>query len=104
MNTHTHQVEHIWEKPYRYRCVLCGQKLKILSGVIVTKKPALVLRATPIKGRDLKPGDLFSTAGPEYWDHVGERDSVGERAYIRTETPAHSEDLDMMVYLIEVIR
>ena len=29
-----HYVERIYEKPYRYRCTKCGQKQKILSGVL----------------------------------------------------------------------
>jgi len=39
-------------------------------------------------GSQLQPGDLFSTAGPDYWDQLDERGSIGERVYIRTNTPA----------------
>lgn len=44
--------------------------------------------ATPILGSGLEPGDLFSTAGPEYWEAVDEMKSCGEKVYIRTNTPA----------------
>lgn len=40
-----------------------------------------------IPGRELRPGDLFSTAGPEVWDHVDARRSIGEKIYIRTNAP-----------------
>lgn len=33
-----HQLEHIDEPPFRYRCKLCGKKLKIASGVYPPKK------------------------------------------------------------------
>lgn len=47
--------------------------------------------AAPVKGTDLKPGDLFSTADQFYWDnHVPP--SIGEKVYIRTETPLPDQD------------
>jgi len=42
--------------------------------------------ATPVKGKDLKPGDLFSMADQTYWDHYSSY-SVGEKVYIRTSAP-----------------
>lgn len=64
----------------------------------------VTIKATPIVGRDLKPGDLFSTVGPEYWDNFPNVFSVGERVYIRTNMPAHLyNDADEQVYKIEVI-
>lgn len=63
------------------------------------------IKATKCKGLELKPGDLFSTVGPEYWDHFTERDSIGERVYIRTNTPAsNANDCNTDVYLIEVVK
>jgi len=61
-----------------------------------------LVRATPIKARDLKPGDLFSTAGPDYWDTALNDLSVGERVYIRTNAPTPPEQADIDVYLITI--
>ncbi len=61
--------------------------------------------ATPCIGRDLRPGDLFSTAGPEYWDTYEERGSIGERVYIRTCEPSgNAPDASEVVYRIEVVK
>jgi hypothetical protein len=61
------------------------------------------IKATPIKAIDLKPGDLFSTAGPSYWDHYQNRMSIGERVYIRTCTSALDvDDSNETVFLIEI--
>src|ERR1700758_2499699 len=63
------------------------------------------VRATACLGRDLKPGDLFSTAGPWYWAHVDSKGSVGQRVYIRTNAPADLfADADERVYRIEIER
>ena len=59
--------------------------------------------AVKCRGRELKPGDLFSTAGPEYWGCVAERRSIGEKVYIRTETPSsNAQDADSFVYRITI--
>lgn len=61
--------------------------------------------ATEVKARELEPGDLFSSLGPEYWDTALEGDSVGERVYIRTHQSADSaSDADSPVYRIEVVK
>ena len=61
------------------------------------------IKATLVVGFQLKPGDLFSTLGSQYWDHIDERGSVGECVYIRTNVPASDfPDADAMVYRIEV--
>jgi hypothetical protein len=58
--------------------------------------------AIPCKARDLEPGDLFSAAGPEYWDHLDPK-YIGERVYIRTETDAsEGANPDAMVYRIVI--
>jgi hypothetical protein len=63
------------------------------------------IRAEPIKGRDLQPGDLFSTHGPSYWDGAMDKGSVGERVYIRTNSPASdAPDAEDTVYRITVER
>jgi hypothetical protein len=61
------------------------------------------IRAVEVTGRDLKPGDLFSTMGLLYWEYVDTRESIGERVYIRTNTPSvHAKDADAIVYRIEI--
>ena len=61
--------------------------------------------ATKVIARALQPGDLFSTVGPEYWDRISINRSVGERVYIRTESPAQDfSDADYEVYRIEIQR
>ena len=59
------------------------------------------ITATPITGKELKPGDLFSTAGQFYWDH---RDpaSIGERVYLRTDAPCPRDQEDVVVHLVTV--
>lgn len=61
----------------------------------------ITIKAESCTGRDLKPGDLFSTAGPNYWDQFGKRDSLGERVYIRTEQElnhGNSGDADAPIF------
>ena len=60
-------------------------------------------RAEKIVARDLDPGDLFSSAGPEYWDHAGETTAVGERVFIRTSVAVMSPAIEAEeVYRITV--
>ena len=63
----------------------------------------LKVKATPIFGKDLKPGDLFSTVGPDYWEDMN-RDSIGERVYIRTDTPCPKSQENEEIFLIEITR
>ena len=60
-------------------------------------------KAVAVKGKDLKPGDLFSTVGTFYWDCVDAMESLGERVYIRTNSPCpkSQEDVDVFVVTIE---
>ena len=61
--------------------------------------------ATPIKGKDLQPGDLFSTRGAEYWGDYQSRESIGERACIRTGTLAiDADDAEETIYRLEIVR
>jgi len=46
------------------------------------------IKAELITARDLLPGELFSTAGPAYWDIAMDKGSVGECVYIRTRAHA----------------
>lgn len=59
--------------------------------------------ATPIKAKDLKPGDLFSIAGPNYWRNIDKLKIIGEKVYIRTNNVEISgqEDVDLFCITIE---
>ena len=64
---------------------------------------AMKAKATPVIARDLQPGDLFSTYGPDYWDGIDALLSIGELVYIRTNTPAsNAPDPDAEVFRIEI--
>lgn len=68
----------------------------------------LQINTEKVKGKDLNPGDLFSTAGPDYWDLVSQRGTeaglpVGERVYIRTEAAPPPGD-DMEVFRLTINR
>lgn len=63
------------------------------------------IKAELMTGRDLKPGDLFSTASAEYWDGAMDKGSIGECVYIRTNfdaTPFHGLDAPIYRITIEV--
>lgn len=62
------------------------------------------VKAIPVRVEHLKPGDLFSVAGPEYWDFIDDRESLGEKAYIRTNTPTPTDQKFIMVSRLEVER
>jgi len=59
------------------------------------------IKAIKIKCKDLKAGDLFSTAGSEYWDNFNPL-SIGERVFIRTEVDGPKEELEDDIYKIEI--
>lgn len=59
--------------------------------------------AERVRASDLKPGDLFSTAGPAYWAIFAMKRSIGERVYIRTETPdSAAPDANEWIYRITI--
>lgn len=62
------------------------------------------INAIPIKAKDLRPGDLFSTGGPNYWDNYRKAGVIGERVYIRTEEPTPPDQAEHQVYRIEIER
>src|ERR1017187_4406577 len=63
----------------------------------------MTIIATKCKGRDLTPGDLFSTADQAYWSSIERQQSVGERVYIRTDMPADQFlDADEEIYRITI--
>jgi hypothetical protein len=66
-------------------------------------KPEVKITAVQVLGRDLKPGDLFSIAGPDYWRTALDKGSVGEQVYIRTNVPADKfVDADEPIYRITI--
>lgn len=58
--------------------------------------------ATTIKAKDLKVGDLFSTASQLYWKHVKNNESLGEKVYIRTNKKCPKNQENEEVSLITV--
>jgi hypothetical protein len=63
----------------------------------------LKFKCEKVKGRDLKPGDLFSTVGDLYWNLGRDPETIGEKVYIRTEAPPEADDLDSEVYRITIL-
>lgn len=63
------------------------------------------IKVVKVKAKDLKAGDLFSTANQTYWDQVNENllETVGEKVYVRTiqECPKNQENED--IYKLEVV-
>lgn len=61
------------------------------------------ITAVQVIGRDLKPGELFSIAGPDYWRTALDKGSVGEQVYIRTNVPTDQfHDADEPIYRITI--
>lgn len=70
-------------------------------------KVKIQIQAETVKAKELMPGDLFSTAGPEYWANVNvaeEGDSlpIGEKVYVRTNTPVSTDEEEMEVTLVSL--
>ena len=61
------------------------------------------IKAELVTGRDLKPGDLFSTAAQAYWAGAMDQGSCGEMVYIRTNIPANQfPDPDEPIYRVTI--
>ena len=66
---------------------------------------AAKIKAELVTGRDLKPGDMFSVAGQDYWDIAMNQGSVGEMIYVRTNIDADRfSDADQPIYRLTVER
>ena len=60
--------------------------------------------ATAIKANELKPGDLFSARGQDYWATALDNLSIGEAVFIRTNAPSHvAPDEQTVVYKIKIV-
>ncbi len=63
----------------------------------------MIIKATLVRASELKPGDLFSTAGPLYWDNL-KSGAIGEKVYIRTDAFCPEDEADYPIYRIEIER
>lgn len=61
--------------------------------------------ATPIKAKDLQPGDLFSNVGALYWNQINTNlfGSIGEKVYLRTLEPCPDDQAEDDVYKITIL-
>lgn len=64
-------------------------------------KNVVRIRAEKIEARYLKPGDLYSTVGHEYWDHAMLRGEVGITVLIRSAVDADGGDEIVYRIIIE---
>lgn len=60
----------------------------------------LIFTATACTGKDLKPGDAFSTHGQDYWDTHRDHKAIGERVYIRTDQETPPDQADVPIFKI----
>ena len=60
--------------------------------------------ATPVKAKELLPGDLFSNAPQLYWDNAPKQNegAIGEKVYIRTHAPTPEDQADDTVQHIHI--
>ena len=65
--------------------------------------PIASVVAIQVRGADLQPGDLFSTAGPGYWEAAMNSNFAGQRAQIRTNAPCPPEERNAPVYKLTVL-
>ena len=66
--------------------------------------PGISIKAEAMLGGELKAGDLFSTADQEYWDGALEGPSIGERVYIRTNSPTPPQEAKVAIFRIAIVR
>jgi hypothetical protein len=58
-----------------------------------------------MRAKDIKPGDLFTTAPQEYWDHVDkDLDAIAQTVYIRTGAPCPKSQEKVRVYKVIVTK
>jgi hypothetical protein len=68
-----------------------------------TTSKKFTIKAERIVASDLRPGDLFSTIGSDYWDDAIMGPSIGEKVFVRTHTPPdRAPDSDLMVYRLTI--
>ena len=64
--------------------------------------PGVSIKAEAMLGGELRPGDMFSTAGQEYWDRALEGPSIGEQVYIRTNSPTPPQEAKVPIFRIVI--
>lgn len=57
------------------------------------------VRAEKIESSQLKPGDLYSRLGPEYWNIAMDKAFIGEPAYIRSNVPEDADERETVYKL-----
>lgn len=62
----------------------------------------IVINAEEIKCEDIKPGELFSARGTDYWDGIPHLGSLGESVYIRMPTPVPPNDVGRLTFRITI--
>jgi len=60
------------------------------------------IQVEAVLGKDLLPGDLFSSGGPGYWDTAMDKGSVGEKVYIRTNAPCPESQENEPIFRITI--
>ncbi len=56
--------------------------------------------ATPVNAEDVRPGQAFSTEGPDYWTRDRDPEALGERVYLRTTAACPPRDVGLDVWII----
>ena len=67
------------------------------------------IKIIKVKGKDLKPGDLFSSLGKTFWNETNlkqlEKSGViGQKVYILTNVELSKEQKEDTIYKIEIIK
>ena len=59
-----------------------------------------------MRAKDLKAGDLFTTAPQAYWDHVKDNDlrSIGQEVQIRSENPCTKVLEKVRIYKVTITK
>ena len=61
------------------------------------------IKTEEIKAKDLKPGDLFSMLGDEYWSTIDRNKyAVGQKVFIRTNIPAPENQKEDVIFRITI--
>jgi hypothetical protein len=63
------------------------------------------IKATQVKAKDLRPGDLFSLCSQEEWDKMLRLPFLmGHKVHVRTTNPCSLDQTNTTVYRIEIIK
>ena len=70
--------------------------------MITENTTKIVINAEEVKCEDIKPGELFSARGADFWDGVPHLGSLGESVYIRMPTPVPPNDVGRSTFRITI--